>query len=132
MFLSSNAPGAAEYEIKSGDWFETASAPAHQGRRVVSRVDVRRLPATTLLVVETGNSRYRIAMAGAGSQATIQGGPYFQEEADVSIKGARFAGSVLKMGWIAVGLSMELTSEGRLIVTSRVRGILVETGCAVD
>jgi hypothetical protein len=84
----------------------------------------------TVLVVETHNSRYRIVMTGRGSHATILGGSYFQEETDVRIEGSALAGSLLKVGWIAVGLFMEVASEDKRVVTSRVQSIVVESGPA--
>ena len=91
---------------------------------------MRQLAEGTVLVVETHNSRYRIVMTGRGSHATILGGSYFQEETDVRIEGSALAGSLLKVGWIAVGLFMEVTSEDKRVVTSRVHSIVVEPGPA--
>ncbi len=130
MFMSSDEAGAARRAITSGDWFEAASPIARQPRGLVPGIDVRRLPEGTVLVVDTHNSRYRIVMTGRGSQATIRGGPYFQEETDVRIEGSALAGSLLKVGWIAVGLFMEVTSDDKRVVTSRVRSIVVEPGPA--
>jgi hypothetical protein len=128
MFMSSDEVGAARRAVSSGDWFESASPIARQPRGLVPGIDVRRLPEGTVLVVDTHNSRYRIVMTGRGSQATIHGGPYFQEETDVRIEGSALAGSLLKVGWIGVGLFMELASEDKRVVTSRVRSIVVEPG----
>jgi hypothetical protein len=130
MFMSSDDGGAARRAIPSGDWFEAVSPIARQPRGLVPGIDVRRLPEDTVLVVETHNSRYRMVMTGRGSQATIHGGPYFQEETDVRIEGSALAGSLLKVGWIAVGLFMEVTSEDKRVVTSRVRSIVVQPGPA--
>jgi hypothetical protein len=125
MFMSSDEVGAAKRAITSGDWFEASSPIARQPRGLVPGIDVRRLPEGTVLVVDTHNSRYRIAMAGCGSQATIHGGHYFQEETDVRIEGSALAGSLLKVGWIGVGLFMEVTSDDKRVVTSRVRSVWV-------
>src|SRR6476620_6106979 len=130
MFMSSDEVGAARRAITSGDWCEAASPIARQPRGLVPRIDVRQLPEGTMLVVDTHNSRYRIVMSGRGSRATILGGPYFQEETDVRIEGSALAGSLLKVGWIAVGLFMEVASEDKRVVTSRVQSIVVEPGPA--
>ena len=128
MFMSSDEMGAARRAITSGDWLEASSPITRQLRGLVPGIDVRRLPEGTVLIVETHNSRYRMVMTGRGSRATIQGGPYFQEETDVRIEGSALAGSLLKVGWIAVGLFMEVTSDDKRVVTSRVRSIVVEPG----
>jgi hypothetical protein len=132
MFMSSDEVGAARRASPSGDRFEAAFPIARQPRGVVPGIDVRRLPEGTVLVVDTHNSRYRIVMTGRGSQATIHGGPYFREETDVRIEGSALAGSLLKVGWIAVGLFMEVTSDDKRVVTSRVRSIIVEPGPAAS
>ena len=119
MFMSSDETGAARRAITSGDWFEAASPIARQPRGLVPGIDVRRLPEGTVLVVDTHNSRYRIVMTGRGSHAT-----------DVRIEGSALAGSLLKVGWIAVGLFMEVTSDDKRVVTSRVHSIVVEPGPA--
>ena len=128
MFMSSDEVGAARRAITSGDWCEAASPIARQPRGLVPRIDVRQLAEGTVLVVETHNSRYRVVMTGRGSRATILGGSYFQEETDVRIEGSALAGSLLKVGWIAVGLFMEVASEDKRVVTSRVQSIVVEPG----
>ena len=128
MFMASDEVGAAEPAFPSGDWFGAASSIARQPRGPVHGIDVRRLPEGTVLFVYTHNSRYRIVMTGRGSQATIYGGRYFREDTDVRIEGSALAGSLLKMGWIAVGLFMEVASEDMRVVTSRVHSIVVEPG----
>jgi hypothetical protein len=130
MFMSSDEVGAARCAITSGNWFEAAPPIARHPRGPVSGIDVRRLPEGSILIVDTHNSRYRIVMTGRGSQATIHGGPYFQEETDARIEGSALAGSLLKVGWIAVGLFMEVASDDKRVVTSRVRSIIVEPGPA--
>jgi len=131
MFMAGDEAGAAGPAFTSGDWFGVASPIARQPRGPVHGIDVRRLPEGTVLVVDTHNTRYRIVMTGPGSRATIRGGRYFHEETDVRIEGSALAGSLLKMGWIAVGLFMEVASEDMRVVTSRVRSIIVEPGPVV-
>jgi hypothetical protein len=131
MFMAGDEAGATGPAFTSGDWFGVASPIARQSRGPVHGIDVRRLPEGTVLVVDTHNTRYRIVMTGRGSRATIYGGRYFQEETDVRIEGSALAGSLLKVGWIAVGLFMEVASEDLRVVTSRVRSIVVEPGPVV-
>ena len=130
MFMSSDEAGAARRAITSGDWFEAASPIARQPRGLVPGIDVRRLPEGTVLAVDTHNSRYRIVMTGRGSRRRFTVGPTFRRRPDVRIEGSALAGSLLKVGWIAVGLFMEVTSDDKRVVTSRVRSIVVEPGPA--
>ena len=60
---------------------------------------------------------------GSGCHALVQGGRYFCEETEARIEGATCLGSSLRVGWICLGLRLELLVNGKRIVTSRVRAI---------
>ncbi len=128
MFMSSDEAGAARRAITwadSGGSVASADRPLPHG--TVTGIDVRSLPDGTEVVVDTHNSRYHLSMLkGNGSNARIQGGPYFREETDARIEGSALGGSLLKIGWIGIGLFMEIADGDRRIVTSRVRAIVVE------
>jgi hypothetical protein len=81
-------------------------------------------PLTTLLVW-TWNTLYRVVVA-EGSDVFVQGGSHFPEPTPAHIDGASAGGSFLKMGWIGVGLVMELRVRGKRIVTSPVVAIATE------
>ena len=53
----------------------------------------------------------------------VQGGTYFPETTAAELEGSSLGGSLLKQGWIAPGLRMEISTDGRRIVTSRVRSM---------
>jgi hypothetical protein len=94
---------------------------------MVTNIDLRLLPAGTQLFVHTRNSRYRVLMLdGTGCHALVEGGQYCCEETEAEIVGATCNGSSLRVGWICLGLSLELSVHGKRIVTSRVRAINVE------
>jgi hypothetical protein len=96
--------------------------------RAVSRVDIRKLSAGTEVAVETSNSHYRFVMlAEGGSRALVRGGHHFDREAEARIEGATLGGSRLWLGWIGVGLSMELSVQGKRLDTSCVRSIILST-----
>ena len=128
MFMSRDEAGAARRAISIGDPDKSVSPISHvSSSGMVTGVDIRSLPPGTELVVDTNNSRYHIVMLKRkGSNARIQGGPYFGEETDVRIEGSALTGSLLKTGWIGIGLFMEIAAGGRRVVTSRVRSIVVE------
>jgi hypothetical protein len=54
---------------------------------------------------------------------TIRGGELFPRRTEAHVLGASMGGSFLKLLGIYVGLRMELTVEGRRIITSAVRSI---------
>jgi hypothetical protein len=94
----------------------------------VSGVDVRKLPAETEVAVDTSNSHYRLVMLDDhGSRALVRGGRYLDDEAEARIEGSTLGGALLRLGWIGLGLSMELSVDGRRLNTSRVRSITVST-----
>jgi hypothetical protein len=81
-------------------------------------------PLTTLLVW-TWNTLYRVVVA-EGSDVLVQGGSHFPEPTPAHVDGASAGGSLLKTGWIAVGLVMELRVSGKRIVTSPVVAIATQ------
>jgi hypothetical protein len=86
---------------------------------------VRELEPLTTLLVRTRNSRYRIIVS-RNAAILVQGGAFFPDTTQATLEGASAGGSVLKVGWIGVGLRMEISSGGQRIVTSPVRTITRE------
>ena len=127
MFMSQDEAGAARRAIALSHPVDTVFPVDHPSPHgAVTGIDVRSLPPDTRLVVDTHNSRYHLVMMGGNrSNATIQGGPYFIEETEARVEGSALSGSLLKSGWIGIGLFMEITAGGRRIVTSRVHAIVV-------
>jgi hypothetical protein len=90
-------------------------------------VDLRSVPTGTNVLVDTRNSRYRLVLReGGGCNVVVQGGRYFHQETEARVDGSTLGGSLLKIGWIGVGLFLEFSLRGKRIVTSRVRSISVE------
>lgn len=88
-------------------------------------VDLRDLDPLTTLHVRTCNSQYRIVVS-RHTAVFVEGGRFFPEATDARLEGSTFGGSFLKMGWIVVGLCMEICARGQRIVTSPVRSITQE------
>ena len=86
-------------------------------------VQLRDLPPMTTLLVRTRNSEYRIVVA-SGDEVLVKGGQFFPSLTEARFSGASVGGSFLKVGWIGVGLRMEILADGRRIVTSPVHDIL--------
>jgi hypothetical protein len=79
------------------------------------------------VVVDTRNSRYRLVMLdGSVGDALVEGGRYFPQETTARIEGSTLGGSLLKIGWIGLGLFLVLSIDGKRIVTSRVRSITID------
>src|SRR6266567_1847629 len=76
----------------------------------------------TQLLVQTENSLYEITVICAHSgEILLRGGKFFPEYTPSRLAGSSLGGSFLKLRGIYVGFNMELYSEGRTIITSRVR-----------
>ena len=96
--------------------------------QVDDAIDVRSLPAGTVLIVRTRNSRYRVVtLPGPCGSAWIEGGRHFPAGAEVRITGSTSGGSLLVIDRVCRGLCLEMSAEGRQLRTSRVRSIEVET-----
>lgn len=94
----------------------TAAVATTQG------VHLRDLAPMTTLHVYTRNSLYRIIVS-AGDAVLVEGGEFFPCLTAAHFSGASVGGSFLKVGWIGIGLRMEILVDGRRIVTSPVRDI---------
>ena len=97
------------------DGFVTAASEA-------DGITLRDLDPLTELLVRTCNSLYRIVISH-NTDVFVQGGQFFPEMTVARLEGATFGGSFLKMGWIGVGLHMEIWARGQRIITSPVRAI---------
>ena len=91
----------------------------------IEGVHLRQLTPFTTLLVQTTNSLYRIVVTD-GDRVYVQGGEFFPNPVSAYIDGSRVGLGALKLGWIAVGLAMEIQAEGRRVVTSPVRAIITE------
>jgi len=91
-------------------------------------VAIQSLDSGTTLIVQTRNSQYRVVVLdGTELSVLFKGGAVFQEATEVHLGGASAGGSLLKTGWIGVGLRMEMWVGARRIITSPVRSITIES-----
>lgn len=91
----------------------------------VDGVHLRQLAPLTTLLVWTRNSLYRIVVM-EGVDVYVQGGAFFPDPTPARLEGASMGGGLLKLGWIGVGLVMEIRAGGMHVVTSPVRAIATE------
>lgn len=91
----------------------------------VGAVHVRQLPPWTTLLVWTRNSLYRFVITD-GDNVFVQGGAFFPHPTAALLDGASLGGNVLRVGWLGVGLLMEIRIGLRRIVTSPIRAIATE------
>src|SRR2546425_1955259 len=78
------------------------------------------------LEVQTLNSVYEITViCGRTGDILVRGGQFFPEFTEARLAGSSLGGSFLKLRGIYVGFKLEIHSGERLIITSRVRRVLV-------
>jgi hypothetical protein len=86
-------------------------------------IALRLLEPLTELDVQTRNTRYHIVVS-RDTDIVIQGGAFFPTPTRAHVEGSSLGGNLLKVGWIGVGLRMEIVADGRRIVTTAVRSIV--------
>jgi hypothetical protein len=104
--------------VRALDWF----------RSVVENIEgvhLCHLPPFTTLIVRTMNSLYRVVII-EGREVYVQGGAFFPHPTAAYLEGASIGGSSIRVGWIGIGLLVEIRSGGRRIITSPVRAISIE------
>jgi hypothetical protein len=74
----------------------------------------------TALDVMTWNTCYRLTILDANGRAVITGGTRFQQPTEVRIEGSTAGGADFQIGWIGVGLRLEMSIGYRTITTSPV------------
>ena len=126
MFDSRDEPGATSeplpYRNHPGSTRPVQEDTPRSG--MVTGIDMRSLPAGTEVIVDTCHSRYRFVMRdGGGRNAQVEGGRHFPREVTARVEGSTLGGSPLKVGWVGLGWFVELSFDGKRIITSQVRSI---------
>ncbi len=82
----------------------------------------------TRLHVRTENTTYQILISDARRQCiVIVGGRHFPIPTPATLNGSTLGGSLIKAGWIGLGMCLELQIEATTIVTSPVQGIATQS-----
>jgi hypothetical protein len=95
--------------------------------RSLKGVELATLEPYDTVVVRTVNSHYRIFLLDPETgRALLDGGRQITEALEARVIGSSFGGSILRTGWIGVGLRMEACVDDRYIRTSPVQSLYVE------
>jgi hypothetical protein len=87
-------------------------------------VQIDRLEDMEKLAIRTWNSVYEITIIeGRSGEILLRGGKYFPELTPGRLAGATLGGSFCKMRGIYVGFRMEITANGKRLVTTPVESI---------
>lgn len=89
-------------------------------------VQLDALQDLTSLVVRTENSTYEVTIICARTgEVVVRGGRYFPEFVSARIAGSSLRGSFLKVGGVYAGFSLEIQTQSRVIITSRIQYVSV-------
>ncbi len=93
------------------------------------------VPDGSVVEVHTRNSVYRIAVADRDrARVAIQrirgNNQFFTNPELVQLRGSTFGGSVLKIGWIGIGMYLELNTPYGIVATSTIRSVVVKNAPA--
>src|SRR5262245_2777790 len=96
-------------------------------------IDLHRLAVNDAIQIHTENSEYRVVLLDpADLRVKVQGGSFFADPTEATIRGATVGGAMLKIGWISVGLQIELVyypagNQMQSVVTSPVKKLSLES-----
>jgi hypothetical protein len=91
----------------------------------VEGIYLSELAAGDVLVIETLNSTYSLVYLGAAAALLAKHSPRFAEPMSVNVLGSTWGGSALKMGFLGVGLCMEVErlEDDKVLVTSPIQSL---------
>lgn len=92
----------------------------------VEGLSLHALAAGTIVSVRTRHSNYQVLLTDPRQgHALVTGAEWFPQPTAVRLEGATAGGSMLKTGWIGIGLKLEMSIGRRRITTSRVVSVAV-------
>ena len=78
-----------------------------------------------ILEIRTRNTLYTVTVKG-GKDVLAKGGHYFPEEAEATLVGSTWGGTMIRTGFIGIGMCLELWSEKtKTVVTTVIRNIKI-------
>lgn len=90
-------------------------------------VDFLRLKPGLKVKVTTCHHIYNFEITDKPRQPKLQGGKYFPEQDTVVFNGSTAGNSMILVGWIVIGLHLELIrSDGLVVITSPVKSIGIQ------
>ena len=83
-------------------------------------------------MVKTRHSSYRLVILDGAQRLVAVDGGVFPEATVVTLSGATFGGSALKVGWIVEGLRLEFYDGIQRITSSPVESVEIERTSPID
>jgi hypothetical protein len=95
--------------------------------RSMDGVALQTLEPFDMICARTLNNDYFIfVIEPETGKVLVQGGRYFSQPIEATVSGSTFGGCMLKIGFLGVGLRMEICAGGQRIVTSPVKSLRIE------
>jgi hypothetical protein len=89
-------------------------------------VTLRTLGACDTIYARTNNHEYEIFLLDPDSgRALVKGGKYLAEPTEATVVGSTFGGCMLKVGWLGVGLRMEILTDGQYLMTTPLESLRI-------
>ena len=89
-------------------------------------LDVSALAPGTVVSVNTRHSHYRVVLIDPREgRALVTSAVWFPQPTEVRLEGATAGGSMVKSGWVGIGLKLEMSLGRQRITTSRVVSVAV-------
>ncbi len=91
----------------------------------VEGIYLSELSAGDVLVIRTQDGAYSLVYLGAGAGLLAKHSPGFAEPASVNVLGSTWGGSALMMGFLGVGMCMEVeqAEDERVLVTAPIQSL---------
>ena len=94
-------------------------------KKELQGVFVKDLLAGEKVLVRTQNSLYALYILNDSNAEIMGDGNYFNEPTFVFISGSTFGGSAIKVGFIGIGMHLEVWHGGKRITTSEIQKIQI-------
>lgn len=91
----------------------------------VDGIYLSQLSVGDVLVIETLNSTYSLVYLGAAAALLAKHSPRFAEPASVNVLGSTWGGSALMIGFLGVGMCMEVQQleDDQVLITSPIQSL---------
>lgn len=95
------------------------------GAEDVEGIYLSELSAGDVLVIQTQNNTYSLVYLGAAAALLVKHSSRLAEPLSVNVLGSTWGGSALMMGFLGVGMCMEVQQleEDRVLVTSPIQSL---------
>ena len=90
-------------------------------------IHISRLAPFQGVQIQTQNNPYSLfVLEPSEGKVLVRGGQYFPDFKEAYLCGSTWGGSILRLGWIGLGMCLEIYVDGMRIVTTPLKALSVE------